>query len=317
MARRLEVCQDLSKTYPNHITDLLRHAQVPRSTWYRRQTPTHKTDRRVSSGRPVPGYTVNRDGVLLPDTTIAYALRTIRSQPFFEHHGGIAKMTSYLQRDYGFYVNHKKVARILREQSLLLQRPSRRQKSFKTLAFNRSITGPNQLWEFDIKYGYVAGEQRFFFVLAFVDVFSRKCVGSYVGKRCQSGDLIFTLKKAIENSNADPDLLTIRSDNGPQMSSRAFHHSLQKLESKLCHEFIPVRSPNKNAHVESFFSILERELLAHKYYVSFAQAYRNVHQWIQHYNCVRIHGSLKNRTPNEILELHKLNLPLNIELVRV
>ena len=260
---------------------------------------------------------MNRNGIILPDTAIAYALKTIRAKPFFEHHGGIDKMTTYLQRYFGFYVNHKKVARIMGAQGLLLSKPCTMKKSRKTLAFNRTITQPNQLWEFDIKYGYIAGEQRFFFVLAFVDVFSRKCVGSYIGKRCQSGDLTFTLKKAIEQSSADPDLLTIRSDNGPQMSSKAFYESLLKLESKLCHEFIPIRSPNKNAHVESFFSILERELLAHKYYLIFANAYENLHRWIDHYNNVRIHGSLKNRTPNEILDLHQQHLPLNIELVRV
>jgi hypothetical protein len=34
---------------------------------------------------------------------------------------------------------------------------------------------------------------------------------------------------------------------------------LASLEEKLMHEFIPVRTPNKNAHIESFFSILELE----------------------------------------------------------
>jgi transposase InsO family protein len=51
--------------------------------------------------------------------------------------------------------------------------------------------------------------------------------------------------------------LVLRSDNGPQMTATELSRWLATLEEKLMHEFIPVRTPNKNAHIESFFSILE------------------------------------------------------------
>jgi len=276
--------------------------QVSTSTWYRFLKPKERSGR-SSPGRPIPGYTINRDGTIIPDPVIENLCRQYRKEPFFENHGGSKKLTKYLRKEYGLYINHKKLARILKENKLLLPKRIKKKVPWRVVAFNRTVTAPNQLWEFDIKYGYIAGEQRFFFVLAIVDVFSRKCVGEFVGRSCKAGDLTFTLKKALQDSGADPAKLVIRSDNGPQMTSRQFHESLKKIEKTFEHEFIPPSTPNKNAHVESFFSILERELLSNRYYVTFADAYQEVHDWIAFYNDRRLHGSLGDRAPNEILSL--------------
>lgn len=113
------------------------------------------------------------------------------------------------------------------------------------------MTRPNQLWQFDLKYIWIHGENRWCFLLAFIDVCTKKVTGFYLGKSCKSGDLIFTLNEAIKNEGmTKDDLLIIRSDNGPQMSSNRFHFYLNKLEQKLSHEFIPPRSPNRNAYIE-------------------------------------------------------------------
>lgn len=258
---------------------------------------------------------MNRDGVLIPDSTIVFLCKQFRATPFFEKHGGAKKISKYFRRDYGFYINHKKLARILKENGLLQPKRKKQKKPWRQVAFNQKITKQNQLWEFDIKYGYVAGEKGFFFILAIVDVFNRKCVGSYVGRSCKAGDLTFTLKKALMDTQAVPNTLTIRSDNGPQMSSKRFHEELKKIEERLSHEFIPPATPNKNAHVESFFSIVERELLSDRYYLSFADAYKEVHEWIEHYNQRRLHGSLGDRTPNEIQNLLNQGLEANIKTV--
>ncbi len=271
----------------------------------------------MKQGRPIPGYTVNRDGVLIPDSTIVFLCKQYRATRFFEKHGGAKKISKYFRRDYGFYINHKKLALILKENGLLNVKRKKPKKPWKQIAFNQKVTKQNQLWEFDIKYGYVAGEQRFFFILAIVDVFNRKCVGDYVGRSCKAGDLTFTLKKALLDTKVNPQTLTIRSDNGPQMSSKCFHEELKKIEEKLSHEFIPPATPNKNAHVESFFSIVERELLSDRYYLSFAQAYSEVHDWIDFYNQRRLHGSLHDRTPNEVQNLLNQGMDANIKMVSV
>jgi len=85
-------------------------------------------------------------------------------------------------------VNHKKIYRLCKENQLLLKR-KKKIKQIKKLASNQIVTGPNQLWQFDIKYGYIHGENRHFYFLAFVDVFTKKVMGYHLGHFCKASDL--------------------------------------------------------------------------------------------------------------------------------
>ena len=218
--------------------------------------------------------------------------------------GGYYKLTRYLEVEQGFYINHKKIYRLCRQHSLLLFTKERSQKRKKRRVVGyQDITKPNQLWQFDLKYGYIHGESRYFFVLAFIDVCSKKVVGYYVGKTCKAGDLVRTLSLALKSENITvKDGLKIRSDNGPQMSSNEFYFYLKRLEQKLDHEFIPPRTPDRNAYIESFFSILESELLEHCYFETFKDAYEAVSEFINFYNTRRLHGSIGYRSPKAFIE---------------
>jgi putative transposase len=137
-----------------------------------------------------------------------------------------------------------------------------------------------------------------------------------VGLRCQAGDLCNSLARALlaEGITAEHGLV-IRSDNGPQMTANELRLWLAKLEEKLSHEFIPVRTPNKNAHIESFFSILELEFLSVTYFKSFEEAYERTHNFIRFYNQERLHGSIGDIPPAEALEMHKRGSNLNIKQI--
>jgi len=63
----------------------------------------------------------------------------------------------------------------------------------------------------------------------------------------------------------------IRTDNGPQFISYAFEQACAAL--KLEHERIPPKTPNKNAHIESFHSILENECLSKQEFMIYQEAY--------------------------------------------
>lgn len=203
-------------------------------------------------------------------------------------------------------VNHKKIYRLCKENDLLLQR-KKKIKRIKKLASNLKITGPNQLWQFDIKYGYIHGENRPFYFVAFVDVFTKKVMSYHLGLRCQAGDLRLALKVALASvSEEDQKNLVIRSDNGPQMSSWHFKAYVDSLD--LQHEFIPIRCPDKNAFVESFFSIFEIEFLQVRYFGSLGEVHRQVGEWIEWYNHKRLHGSLKYKSPEMFIELLKTGL---------
>jgi putative transposase len=197
-----------------------------------------------------------------------------------------------------------------------LSRKKKRGTANRRLAVNRKVTGPNQVWQFDLKYGYIDGEGKFFFIMAFIDVFSRKVVGEHIGLTCKAGDLCFALKRALEVEKITSEHgLVIRSDNGTQMTSHEFARHLLTLEQKLLHEFIPIQTPNKNAHIESFFSILETEFLCITYFMNFAEAYEKTKRFIQFYNEERLHGSLGYITPTEAMGRLKRGDILNIKTI--
>ena len=103
--------------------------------------------------------------------------------------------------------------------------------------------------------------------------------------------MVTTLKQALlEQQVTCEHSLFIRSDNGPQMSSRNFQAGLENLPVQ--HEFIPCRSPNDNAYVESFNSQLEVGCLSTQRFESYGTCYEAVVSYIEFYNKRRIHGVL-------------------------
>jgi len=165
------------------------------------------------------------------------------------------------------------------------------------------VAKPNELWQFDLKYIWIHGENRWCFFLGFIDVVSKKITGWYVGKTCKAGDLVFTLNQAIKNENISSEHpLVIRNDNSPQMSSNRFHFYLKNLESKLTHEFIPPRSPDRNAYIEAFNSILETEVLQVRYFRNYEEVYGAMVSFIEFYNNRRLHGSIGNLSPKMFIE---------------
>ncbi|MED4400053.1 DDE-type integrase/transposase/recombinase [Metabacillus fastidiosus] len=122
----------------------------------------------------------------------------------------------------------------------------------RKLARNHVITGSNQLWEMDIKYGYIEGEDRFFFVLSLIDVYDRSIIDYHIGVHCIGYDAGQLVQRALFkcqqfNNEKKP---VIRTDNGSQFISIAFQAACETL--KVEHERIPPRTPNMNAHIESF-----------------------------------------------------------------
>lgn len=132
-------------------------------------------------------------------------------------------------------------------------------------------------------------------------MFSKEVVSYHLGKTCKKEDLKITLKAALNKVNDDElNTLIIRSDNGPQMSSSAFKEYVHTVN--LTHEFTPVRCPNKNAYVESFFSIFDTEFLQVRYFESMRDVHSQVCDWIEFYNNRRLHGSLKYTSPTMFIK---------------
>ncbi|SHK85702.1 DDE-type integrase/transposase/recombinase, partial [Alicyclobacillus tolerans] len=91
----------------------------------------------------------------------------------------------------------KKVYRLCAELDILKPQRRKRLHHPRRLANNREVTGSNQLWEMDIKYGYIAGEHRFFFLMSIIDVYDRAIVDYHIGLSCEGQHAVQILQRAL------------------------------------------------------------------------------------------------------------------------
>ncbi|MEA4827919.1 MAG: DDE-type integrase/transposase/recombinase [Clostridium sp.] len=87
----------------------------------------------------------------------------------------------------------------------------------RTIAANRTITGSNELWEMDIKYGYIKSEYKFFYILNLIDIFDRNIIDYHIGLHCEAKDATALLKKCLIRRNLFEEGAkkpVIRTDNG-------------------------------------------------------------------------------------------------------
>jgi putative transposase len=250
-------------------------------------------------GRPVPGYSYTVTGERVSDERIKqWLLELLEGE---EHVYGYKFLAKCMRDCYGLILNKKKSYRLCKELGILKKARDRVKWHPRRLARNRIVTGSNQLWQMDIKYGYVIGKERFFFVLSIIDVFDRVIVQQYRGTVCEAKHVVQTLWHAVQ-SRVEPGgvMPIIRTDNGPQFLSKLFGDTCESLG--MIHERIPPRTPNMNAYIESFHSILERHLFSIRDFMTFEEAYEALDEYMDFYNNRKIHGGLRHMSPAQFSE---------------
>ncbi|WP_156876061.1 IS3 family transposase [Clostridium kluyveri] len=281
---------------------VLKVVKLGRSTYYYNLSVEGKEKARPKGGKP-KGYSINVDGEKVCDDQIKeFILEAIDGDAI---NYGYRKITYHLRKYYNLVINHKKVYRLCKELRILKDQRIIKAKIKRNIAVNRTITGSNQLWEMDIKYGYIEGEDKFFYLLNLIDIFDRSIIDYHMGLHCEAKDATALLRKCLirrnlfEEGSKKP---VIRTDNGPQFISHKFDECCEGLKTE--HERIPVKTPNKNAHVESFHRILEDECLKINEFQSYAEAYKIVNEFMEFYNNRRLHSSLRFMAPHEFYNLY-------------
>jgi transposase InsO family protein len=232
-------------------------------------------------------------------------VRSAIQQVALEHRRryGYRRVTAELRRR-GMLVNHKRVARIMREDSLLAAQP----KQFVTttdsrhdgeiylnLARRMKLTGIDQLWVADIT--YIRLKAEFVYLAVILDGFSRKVVGWKLDRALTSRLATEALETALK-TRKPPAGLVHHSDRGVQYASAEYIAVLRK------HEMISSMSrpanPYDNASCESFIKTLKREEIYANEYVNLEQLGDNIEEFIErYYNQKRLHSALGYRSPEE------------------
>jgi len=216
---------------------------------------------------------------------------------------GYRRIAAELRRC-GMLVNHKRVARIMREDNLLAVQPrafvvttdSQHQlEVYLNLASRMKLTGVNQLWVADIT--YIRLHREFVYLAVILDAYSRKVVGWELAGTLVARLPIAALEKAIAERKPPPGLVH-HSDRGVQYASGDYVRILAK------HQVIPSMSrpanPYDNASCESFLKTLKREEIYASSYEDLEHLRGNVGIFIeQYYNQQRLHSALGYRSPEE------------------
>lgn len=284
------------------MTIILKIVGIPRSTYYHRNY-YRVEEKKVSEGRPAPGYSTDQNRNKVPDEQIKEFLLELIAGEYSNF--GYRKLTKMLKRIYKLQINKKKVYRLCKELDILRPQRRKRIKHPRKLARNRVITASNQLWEADIKYGFISGEDRFIFICSIIDIYDRSIIDYHVGLACTAKSVVQILNRALSKRQPfeQKDKPVIRTDNGPQFISHAFEEfcEIQEME----HERIPPKTPNMNAHIESFHRIMEDDCLSDRELETYGEAYKAVMEFMDFYNNRRIHSSILDLAPTEFYELQK------------
>lgn len=205
----------------------------------------------------------------------------------------------------GYFINHKKVYRLMKENQMLAKRHKAKGKNF---AQYRIVIpqGPLEVIEMDIKYVWIAGTRSHAYILTILDTFTRFVLHWQAGFWMKSGQVKQAWEQVISNHLQPADMLNrgihveIRNDNGPQFGAKAIQGFFEK--NHLNQVFTHPYTPQENGHIESFHSILS-SALENQAFWDLEQLLARLTVFYEKYNNVRLHGSIANLTPALFWEL--------------
>ena len=223
---------------------------------------------------------------------------------------GYRRVTAALRRE-GWSVNHKRILRIMRRESLLCQLKRRFKVTtdsahlfgrYPNLVKDAEIDDLDQAWTADIT--YVRLPTTFCYLAAILDAYSRKCVGWHLSRFIDTRLTLSALEMALATRRPAAELIH-HSDQGVQYASGEYVSRLE--EAGVLISMAAVGNPYENAKAESFFRTLKMEEVYLKDYENFQEAEENIGQFIEEvYNQKRLHSSLGYLPPVEFEALHVL-----------
>ena len=203
-----------------------------------------------------------------------------------------------LLADQGEYVaSEATMYRILKQEKQLAHRqrsaPARRYE-----AVERTASGPNQVWSWDITFLRSPVRGMFFYLYLIVDLYSRKVVAWSVHDE-ESAELASALAcEACHLEGVAPGEVVLHSDNGASMKGATMLATLYALG--VVASFSRPSVSDDNPFSEALFRTLKyRPEYPDRAFESLAEARAWVERFVRWYNAEHCHSSLKFVTPNQ------------------
>lgn len=213
---------------------------------------------------------------------------------------GYRRITVMLKRT-GHDINHKRVARLMREMGLVSKRPVKRKrttnsnhefKRYPNLVMNLVIERPDQVWVGDIT--YIKLQQEFVYLAVLMDVFTRSIRGWHLARSMDQSLTITALSKGLEKGYPE----IHHSDQGVQYAANEYVKLLQKYKVKI--SMAEVGQAWQNGYAERLMRTIKEEEVDLSEYRNFTEVYQQIEQFLEDvYMRKRIHSSLGYLTPDE------------------
>jgi transposase InsO family protein len=232
-------------------------------------------------------------------------VRAAIQQVVLEHRGryGYRRVSRELRRR-GLVVNHKRVARLMREDNLLAIQPrawvqttdsDHELRVYLNLAARMQLTGINQLWVADIT--YIRLRTEFVYLAVVLDAFSRRVVGWALERSLAARLTVAALQQAIAQRKPLPGLVH-HSDRGIQYACREYVEVLGA--HRILSSMSRPANPYDNASCESFMRTLKREEIYSNSYRDLEDLRAHIEEFIErYYNRIRLHSALGYLPPEE------------------
>lgn len=217
------------------------------------------------------------------------------------------KLAHTLGREEGVYVSESTVLRVLKEEGLVAPREFRRRPVGQRPEL--VATAPRQVWCWD--FSYVKIGLVFWYLLAIIDMFSRKIVGwdlvpqatAEQAKRVWDEALAAEGLLDAEPLSVGPDEMSgglglkAMSDNGSQMKAKTMREFFRDLG--IDQVFSRPHTPEDNAYIETWFATAKCEGIYREEYGDPVAAWHGIAALVRYYNEERLHQGIGFVTPVE------------------
>jgi len=215
--------------------------------------------------------------------------------PFY----GYRKMTVRLNKQHGFGVNHKRIARLMGKMGLqaIYPRPrtsipDQQHKKYPYLLHGLDIKRPNQVWAADIT--YVPMPHGFMYLVAILDWFSRFVVAWQLSNTLDGAFCVEALRQALRHGQPE----IFNTDQGVQFTAQAF---TQELEAASIRISMDGRGRVfDNIFVERLWRTVKYEDIYIKEYATVPALFAGLSDYFDLYNYERPHQSLGYCTPADV-----------------
>lgn len=287
----------IEQQYP--VRKVLQYSGLSASSYYHQNS----TKQPLKKGIKPSEYTLKYNGNKVPNSKVVAEVKTLLKQEFVDY--GYLKVTYYLQDELGYHINHKKVYRLMQQHKLLYQ--LKKQRIGTKQWVQKLVPEPSaafSYWEFDIKFMYIHGTGKMVPLLSVIDVHSRWVLAHLFQESIKKEDVKVFFDQVTNTYNL-PQKVHVRCDNGSQFESALIrdYFASKGIEQ----EFTKPATPEQNAHIESYHSVLEKCICRSYEFERKADCFDALNRWLIFYNYQRIHSGVSYKSPYKNLKMAGIN----------